>query len=414
MDYRSDIKPVSHAAFLKKVTWYSTLQNVNAITAFPDIGSLETTTIPAGNFVAARFGQGASVTANGTYIVIAVTDGAGTALPDFDKALGGLEFWYRPTWASTDNNNRDLAGLVSSVANNEIDFQKLNNAGGNNLRFRIRANAVNSDCQVSSANYSWNANEWVHLRIEWDETAPAASQQRVYVNGLLKPCTATPTDYLAANLNLGINGSFWVGNINNAANQPGLGVYDELYFYGGSSTPATRLASGGLISAASEYLADSAKNFQMTFTQRDGLLRGEYFYVGVDSKFSGLDVLLATKGVQSVGPVNFRIQYWNGTGWSYAGDTNPATAGITDTTVSLTQTGYIHWADAQVAGWQPYSINGGPDLYFVRIFLQFGAYSTPPTESLIKSDILLLQYCGDIAASARSSTSCRPWRRQWG
>ena len=398
LDYRSDVKPISHATFLKKVIWYSTLQNPNAITASPDIGNVETTTIPAGNFVAARFGQGATVTAAGTYISIAVTDGAGAALPDFDKASGGFEYWYQPTWPSTDNNTHDLAGLING-ANNEIDFQKLNNAGGNNLLFRLRANGVNSDCQVSGATYSWSANEWVHLRVEWDETAPAASQQRIYINGSLKPCTATPTDYVAATLNLGTNGAFWVGNINNGANVSGFGVYDELYFYGGSSAPATRLAAGGLTADSSEYLADSSKNFQLTFTQRDALQRGEYLYLGVDSKFSGINVALLTKGVQSIGPLNFRIQYWSGIGWSTAGDTNPATAGITDTTASLTQNGSIHWADAQVAGWQPYSINGGPDLYFVRISLQFGAYLTPPTESMVKSDILLLQYCGDIASA---------------
>ncbi len=398
-DYRSDVKPVSRAAFLKKVIWYSTLESANAITAFPDVGNVETIGGTL-SFVPGRHGQGASVpNIDGNYLRMAATNGAGVEQPDFDKARGGFEYWFQPAWPSTDNNNRDLAGLISNVGSNEILFQKLNNVGGNNLLFRLRANAVNSDCQVSGATYSWNANEWVHLRVEWDETAPPASQQRIYLNGVLKPCTATPTDYVAANLNLGTGTGFWVGNINNGANQPGAGVYDELYFYGGASAPATQLANGGLTSAASEYLADSAKDFQLTFTQRDGLQRGEYFYVGVDSKFSGINVALSAKGVQSIGPLNLRIQYWNGTGWSYAGDTNPATAGITDTSVSMTQNGSLHWADAQVAGWQPYSINGGPDLYFVRISLQFGAYSTPPTESVVKSDILLLQYCGDIASA---------------
>ena len=225
-------------------------------------------------FPDARYGAGASVTANSTYISIAVTDGAGAALPDFDKARGAVEFWYQPNYASTDDNTRDLAGLYNDVTN-EIDFQKLHNASGNNLLFRLRASGVNSDCQVSGATYSWRANDWVHLRFEWDETAPAASQQKVYVNGVLQPCTAAPIDYVAANLNLGLNGEFWVGNIANGAFQPGLGLYDEVHVYGGSSAPFTALANGGLIGSRSEYLADIAANFPLGFAGVDGVGGGD-------------------------------------------------------------------------------------------------------------------------------------------
>jgi hypothetical protein len=47
-------------------------------------------------------------------------------------------------------------------------------------------------------------------------------------------------------------------------------------------------------------------------------------------------------------------------------------------------------------------VNGGPDLYYVRVHLPATTiYSTIPVEALIKTDILLLQYCSDITAAAR-------------
>ena len=339
------------------------------------------------------------MTAAGTYIVITVTDGAGAALPDFDKVRGAVEFWFQPTWASTDNNIRDLAGLISSVANNEILFQKLNNAGGNNLLFRLRANAVNSDCQVSGATYSWTANEWVHLHFEWDETAPAASQQKIYVNGVLKPCTATPTDYVAANLNLGTNGAFWVGNINNGANFSGFGIYDELHVYGGSSAPSTPLANGGLIGSSSEYLADGANNLILSFSGVDAVDRGEYLYLGADSQFRGLNVGLKALGI---GTADLQWQYWNGSSWADL----ETVGGFTDTTSSLKKSGNLFWQDPPT--WTPYSVNGGPDLYFIRAFVTSGSYRTPPTEGLITTDILLFQYCGDITAAAQEFVFAAP------
>jgi Peptidase family C25 len=393
-DYRADVKPVSRAAFMKKLLWHSTLESAASVTTSPDIGSTGQVK-GALTFVSARYGAGASVTANSTYLVISVTDGAGTALPDFDKAKGAIEFWYQPTYASTDNNTRDLAGLVSSVANNQILFQKLNNASGNDLLFRIQAGGTNSDCQVSGAAYSWNANDWVHVRLEWDETAVPASQQKVYLDGALKPCTATPTDYVAANLNLGVNGELWVGNINNGAFQPGVGIYDELQVYGGSSAPATALADGGLIGSSSEYLADGAKNLTFGFSGVDGVRRGEYLYLGADSQFRGLNVGLSTAGA-GVAAGDLDWEYWNGTAWANL----ELVGGFTDQTNSFTKTGSLFWGDPPT--WSPYSVNGGPDLYYVRTHLKNGStYSTSPIEGVIKTDILLFQYCGDIVAAGQ-------------
>jgi hypothetical protein len=396
VDYRSAVKPVSRASFLKKILWYSTLQNGFAIGPLPDYPDVGNPGTPTGvGYVAARHGQGMQVGADGQYVAVGVTDGAGAALPDFDKAQGAFEFWFQPTWASNDGVRHDLAG-VQADASNLMAFQKL---AANTLRFQIVFGGTIANCTVAAASYSWAAGEWVHLRVEWDDAAPQASQQRVYVNGALKAC-APATDYNAAALALGVSAQLRVGDINNANAAFGAGIYDELYIYGGSAAPVTLLAEGGLTASANESLADAAKDFQMTFVQRDGLVRGEYLYLGADTPFSGLGVLLAIAGVS--GDAALRFQYWSGFRWNYFGQINvgSATAGFTDTTNALTQNGVIHWDDSTLTSgpMQPYSAHGGPDLYYIRIFMQFGSYATPPTERQVKTDIALLQYCGDISA----------------
>ncbi len=117
--------------------------------------------------------------------------------------------------------------------------------------------------------------------------------------------------------------------------------------------------------------------------------------MGSDSQFRGLNVGLATPGA-GVAAGDLDWEYWNGTSWV----SMESGFSFTDTTDSFTKTGTLSWTD--LSSWAPYSVNGGPDLYYVRAYLKTGAtYSTPPQEGLIKTDILLFQYCGDISAAAQ-------------
>ena len=116
--------------------------------------------------------------------------------------------------------------------------------------------------------------------------------------------------------------------------------------------------------------------------------RGEYFYLGSDSKFRGLNVSLNRTG-SGVSADALKWDYWNGTVWVPAGFTM-------DETESLTKGGAIYW-DTEPSDWKVYSLDGGPELYYVRAHLAFGeSYGTSPLERLIKTDIILFQYCGDI------------------
>jgi len=380
LDYRADVKPVARAHFAQDLVWYSTLESPAAVTA-PDVGSAGSL-IAGVAFTGARYGSGAQISLGGDAIAFPTVD--------FTAARGALEFWFQPSWPHDDGVEHDLGGFFVDGANAWF-IQK---TVGNILDLRIVTTGGTSVLSVSPANYSWRANDWVHLRIEWDDGAPLATQQRLYLNGVEPSHTDPVVDYDSAALTLGP--LFRIGDNNNGNPSFGAGIYDEVHVYRGAGTPAL-LAYGGLTSNATEYLASSSNNFQLSFAAVDSQRRGEYLYLGSDSKFRGLNIALTTVGAGSA--PNLQWQFWNGNAWTDL----EVGFGFTDETANLTQPdGTIYWT-GDPFGWSPYSVNGGPDLYYVRTYLAAGDYATAfPREGLIKTDILLFQYCGDITANAQT------------
>ena len=155
------------------------------------------------------------------------------------------------------------------------------------------------------------------------------------------------------------------------------------------------MARGGLASNSFEYLADASSNYQLNFFSVDANQRGQYWFVGLDSKFRGINVALATRGV---GSSDLVWEYWNGTAWTDL----EVGFGFTDETNHLTADGTIYWT-GDPFGWSPLFLSGGPDLYYVRTSIDSASpnYTTRPVEAIVKSDILLFQYCGDITTAAQ-------------
>ena len=191
VDYKAAVKPFAKA-YVREILWYSSLDNAGFITS-AGIGSPGAVTGAVG-FVAARYGSGASTTLDTRYVSFPTID-------NFAKAKGGISFWYQPTYASNDSLEHDLAGTWSSATN----AWYLKKAADNNLYFRIVTSAGTSDLVVTAANYSWRASDWVHLRLQWDDAAPLATQQRLFVNGREPPRTAPAVDYNSALFTPGAN-----------------------------------------------------------------------------------------------------------------------------------------------------------------------------------------------------------------
>jgi len=377
VDFKADVKPIARAEFAQDLTWHSTLQDLASLNTTPDVGTPGAVSGTV-NFVAGRFGNGAQIPDTSSFFNFPTAGNLNTA-------RGAIEFWYRSTYASNDGSAHTLGGYNFNGANYWL-FEKDN---ANNLVFTINALAVSSQISVGPTQYSWRAGEWVHLRFEWDDTLPIATQLRIFVNGVEpNPGGGTGADYVAST-NVSVN--FQIGRRSPGGGSPG--IYDEVHVYGGSGATPTALARGGLTTSSSEYLARGNNNFTLSFAAVDAVRRGEHLYLGSDSKFRGLNVALAIAGA---GTVDLQWQYWNGTLW------NDLESGFsfTDETNHLTKAGTIYFTDP--FGWAPYSVNGGPELYYVRARLASGAYTTSPVESWIKTDILLFQYCGDITSDAQT------------
>jgi hypothetical protein len=151
---------------------------------------------------------------------------------------------------------------------------------------------------------------------------------------------------------------------------------------------STSRANGGL-AGTSEFLADGSagQNFTLDFSGTN------YQYFGSDSKFRGLNVLLSTPGVGT--GLDLFWEYWNGSVWTSL----EAVAGFTDQTANFTAPGTVFWT-VDPSNWAKRTVVAGDSLglYWVRVSRIAGSYTTSPVEAVIKTDILLFQYCADITA----------------
>jgi len=375
LDFRADVKPVSRAHFASDLIWYSTMQDSTEV-ATPHVGTGGTVT--NADFVAGRYGGAVRFDAGGEFISFSPSG-------NFDFAQGTVEFWYQPDYDNMDDSAHRLWGY-SFDSTHFFTFQKENSTGSNNLRFdMINGAGVQTAVRIEPTEYSWRAGDWVHLRVTWDEAGSGGNKARIFVNGVEPPHFHPSSSYTSAGMPA--TGTLLIG-ADSGGTRSAQGLIDEFRIYSTAITPAA-LARGGLASDPAEFLNDISKNFTLDFSAVDGSLRGEYFYLGADAKFRGLNVSLATAGF---GNPNLEWQHWNGTSW----DDLESVGGFTDETSDLTsKNGTIYWT-SDPPGWSPYSVNGGPDLYYVRAYLASGSYTTSPVESVIKTDVLLFQYCGDV------------------
>ncbi len=380
--YRADVKPLARAHFASDLTWYSTLQDAGAVTT-PNVGSGGV--ITNSDFAVGRYGTAARFDAAGEFITIPKDT-------NLDLSKGTVEFWYQPSTAHDDGAAHRLWGY-SLDASHYIFLQK-ENAGGtpvNGLRFEFR-NGTPTDVtsvMVAATEYSWRAGDWVHVRATWDDTAAPGERARLFINGVEPVHTEPLTNY--SSVGMPTTGVILIG-ADSVGTRPANGLVDEFRIYSTATAPAA-LAHGGLTSDPEEFLYDVTNDFPLAFAGVDAQGRGKYAYFGSDSRWSGLNVGLDLAGVGT--GLDLAWQYWNGTAWTDL----ESGLGFTDTTNQLTRSGNVYWT-GDPPTWAPYSVNGGPELYYVRAhLLNGGSYSQTPVEGMITTDLLLLQLCQDVTAT---------------
>jgi uncharacterized delta-60 repeat protein len=390
VSFKADVKPIARAHRTNILAWHCTLETGTSCTP-PDLDVGGTGGITGGSIVSARYGNGFSATTSSDSFT------AGSA--DFNSGSGAVEFWFRPNYPSTDLNPHMLWHNMSGGS----DHFRFEHTGGN-LVFEICVNGTLATCAggtpyvvtVTGANYRWSQNEWVHLRTEW--ITGGSSAIRVFLNGTQVGSTSP---FSAVGLTNGTTtfGSCFVTCPGGGGSRYADGTFDEPHIYiglGSTGNPET-LGYAGLTSSLNEYLGSPTRNASLFTTAVDGFGRGMYIYFGSDSQFRGLNVALAAAGAGS--SPNVQWDYWNGANWTDL----ESGFGFTDQTANLTvANGTIYWT-GDPAGWAPYSVNGGTDLFYVRAHLASGDFSTTtPVEGLIKTDILLFQYCGDVTLDAQT------------
>ena len=392
--YRAAVKPVARAHFEKDLRWYSTLESAAAVTS-PQAGTGGT--VVGADFPATppfRHGSAARFDTDGEYIQVPTAS-------NFSSAEGAIEFWYLPSYDYGSGVVSDDMGLFGYEIDSDNHFNiwhepYAGGAGnGEGLYFDIRVGGVIYSTGLGagpSFPMRWRANDWVHLRFAW-KSDPATPRLEIWVNGKF----ASPAPAGSYSVPLALSANVYVGDRQtNGFTNNAMGRIDEFRIYDTADAP-TELAHGGLLADSREHLANPALDYTFTFAQEDANHRGEYLYLGADSKFRGLNVSLATPGIGA--GLDLEWQYWDGTTWQDL----EATPGFTDQTNHLTApAGTIFWA-SDPTGWDLYSLRGGPDLYYVRARLKSGSYSGQfPREHVIKTDILLFQYCHDVVAAAQT------------
>ena len=407
LDYIAAVKPVSRSHFADDLLWHSTLQDAAAAET-PDVGTGAVVT--GASAAAGRFGQGLLFDAVGELVDV-ISSG------DIDVNRGAVEFWYEPAYDHADGLAHRLWGYRVD-ADHQLVFRKLQAAQGESLSFELwngpTAATDHTTVRIAPGTFSFRAGEWVHLRVTWDKDAPLGQEARIFVNGVELAHTDLANDWNPLPASWPDGGTLRLGADSNGTSSAN-GVIDEFHLYSspvapgptGTPDPSGRsgLAHAGLTSDAREFLADSSRNFGFGFGPVDGAAtrRGEYSYFGADSTFRGLNVVLATAGTWAT-PGDLVWEFWNGAQWA----TLESGLNFADTTNHLTCNGNVSWI-GDPPGWSPYSVNGGPELYYVRAHLApGGAYSVSPVEHRITTDILLFQYCGQITATQEFAFAVPP------
>lgn len=230
---------------------------------------------------------------------------------------------------------------------------------------------------------------------EWHPSssqAPDAAPHVIVYNG----GTAT------VNVNQEANGGQWnlLGTYNFSTGTSGyVRILDDDWFefdgayvrsdamrfeYAGSSY--TQLAAAGDTTNSNEYLASNTNDYTLDFGA------GDYFYLGSEVRFAGVNIDLQQAGA---GDAVMTWEYWNGSAWS-ALTVSETVAGADDFKAS----GCVYFTPP--GGWQQTSVNSGPSLYYIRVSVSSGSFTTYPIENIIKTDILLFQYLGPITEAAQT------------
>ncbi len=235
-----------------EVLFQSTLDGPGSVTAplFGDGSGALIATSPANDFAPAMNGSGLrfDVTQEGLYVP---QTGAAQNI-ELDK--GTIEFWYQPFYTPGDGNKYAICGTGPWGSAGSLHFGKHNDSNGNDLYLHsFDASAAMHINNVLFTDYSWSAFDWIKIRLTWDWTVPAGTQNvhlyfddaevPVTGDGGLSPATTGPMstgpESPSAAFYLGARSPTATSNI------IGSGLYDDVVVIDEPLPPDAGAGGGG-------------------------------------------------------------------------------------------------------------------------------------------------------------------------
>ncbi len=190
-------------------------------------GPLGTTNLEAGDFIAARDGNGANFSADTDYLLyptdtILIEDGA---IPKSRV----IDFWYKPNY-NQDDDTRDHNILGSS---DNTFYLKHRNSNKSVMLYILTRSLAPSFAYAVKNSINWEAGDWVHFQIYWYSiqiTVPDPATiiiPKLLINGEEADLTGNGT--YSGLVSPGDN--LFVGNKDNASSLSADGVVDDLFIY---------------------------------------------------------------------------------------------------------------------------------------------------------------------------------------
>ena len=178
VDFKADVKPIARSRFANGIRFHSTLEVAGSVTN-PDIGDGTGSTVSGPSFTAARYGQGARFAAATDFIDVPLISGG----QNIELDRGRIEFWYQSAYAHDDGVEHYLFDLDNNGGLSRIRVVKQNGGSSNQLLYEVvDSGGTPHQAVIASTDYSWRANDWVHLAFTWDRS-DATDNVKAYLNG---------------------------------------------------------------------------------------------------------------------------------------------------------------------------------------------------------------------------------------
>jgi hypothetical protein len=178
-------------------TLYSTLDSAVAVTE-PAIGELGFVGNAEGDYHGGPCGLAINIDQTGDYIKYHYQD---NDVRHFDPRVGGMDFWYMPSFSHTDGLNHDLFGTANWATVGGMRLRKASAENLNAFQVILRGAVLEQVVQINvpASEYELNAGEWTRITLIWYLAADLPERYaRLFLNAQLVGEVVPPNTFQMA------------------------------------------------------------------------------------------------------------------------------------------------------------------------------------------------------------------------